>query len=129
MPEQALADEGLVRVAQEVNAFQSPTGPLGKLKQQEVDLRTKSRAVASQYNMPQDERQAAINDMIKKQQDNKHQQHLAIKYMEQQLAQHYGPMLAPRLKGRNVTVGTLDAMMRESFGITPPQPDEAAAQE
>jgi hypothetical protein len=129
IPEQVLADETLIRVSQEVKAFQTGTGPLGKLRQQAIDLRSENRGIVSNYNLPQDEKQTMLNAKVKQQQDNMQQQHLAIKYLEQAIAGQYGQMLAPYLKGRSVSMATIDAMMRESFGAHAPPPEAAAAQE
>jgi hypothetical protein len=125
VPEQAMTDEILVQVANVVTQYQNPTGMLGKLKQQYRDLSAQNRAVSVQYNMPQDQRQARGNQIVRKMQDNMEQQHLAVKYLEQQLNANFGRQLAPRLQGRAFTLETTDKMMRESFGSQPPaQPGE-----
>ena len=127
MPEQALTDETLVQVANIINGYQNPSGVLGKLRQQYRDLSAQNRSLTVAYNLPQDEKRQRQNNVIMKMQDNMQQQHLAVKYLEQVIGQQFGQQLAPRLRGRPVTIETIDQMMRESFGSPAPQAGEQPA--
>ena len=116
MPPEILTDMALIKIAQDINAYQAPKGDLGILRKQYVDLMNKSRAISAQYNMPTQQKTIEMNTIVRQQQDNLMQQQLAIKYAEQKIAELYGAALAPRLNGRAITMSTLDAMMRQSLG-------------
>jgi hypothetical protein len=69
-----------------------------------------------QYQMPQEEKQRRMNEIIKRQQDNMEQQHLAIKYFEQEATARYGPYLKQQLGGRPLSLSVMDQLMRDSLG-------------
>lgn len=123
IPQRVMTDQVLIQIAEDISAWQRSTGDLGKLKQQQNDLRVRSRAVDVQYNLSFEQRTAEKNKYIKMQQDNMEQQRLATQYAEQVIAAKYGQALAPMLKGRQINMATLDAMMRENVGgaAVPPQ--------
>ena len=105
----------LIKIAQDVKAWQNPTGTLGKLHKEYNVLSNQNRAVAVQYNLPQEERTRRQNIIIGRMQDNMEQQHLATKYFEQTVGDKYGKVLAPRLQGRPITMKAIDEMLRESI--------------
>jgi hypothetical protein len=113
--QQRLTDPVLIQIANDINAWQNPTGALGKLKKVYSELGVQQRSVNAQYNLPQGERTKRVNDIVKLMQDNMQQQHLATKYAEQVIAQRYGQALTPRLKGRHLDMSTINAVMRESI--------------
>jgi len=112
---QVLSDLTLIKIAQDVKAWQNPTGTLGKLHKEYNVLSNQNRAVAVQYNLPQEERTRRQNIIIGRMQDNMEQQHLATKYFEQTVGDKYGKVLAPRLQGRPITMKAIDEMLRESI--------------
>ena len=116
IPTQGISDVVLAQIAEDVVAWDAPTGAFGKLKKQYSELVDKSRGVSIQYNMPTDERQKQINQYIMQQQDVKKQQQLAIQYAEQVIAAKYGMALKPLLKGRFVNLKTINELLRENIG-------------
>lgn len=130
VPKQVLRDAALITMAVDWAKFQNPTGELGKLREQYKNLGELNRSITTQYNMPQEERSRKSNLVIRQQQDNMRQQHLAILYKEQETEQKYGQYIAPLLKGRGVTVSSIDALLREQQNKRgQQQPEAAAAQE
>jgi hypothetical protein len=120
IPQQALTDAALIQIAQVIHSWQRPNGDLGKLRKEYNDMARMNRAISVQYNMPQAQRSETTNMIIARMQDNMEQQHLATKYLEQVITERFGQQLAPRLQGRGVSLRSLDAIMRESFGSPPP---------
>lgn len=112
---QVLSDLSLIQIAQAVKAWQNPTGELGKLRSQYNQLSNINRAITVQYNLSQAERTRRSNEIIARMQDNMQQQHLSTKYMEQQIGDKFGQVLAPRLQGRRVSMKSIDEMLRESI--------------
>lgn len=130
IPQQQMTDQLLLAVADDVSKFQNPSGPLGQLKKQNVDLTRQNHSVLANYMLSQEEKTRRSNYIISKLHENQQQQHLAIRFLEQSIADKYGQQLAPRLRGRKIDMATLDAVMRENFGSAPaPQGDAATAQE
>jgi hypothetical protein len=116
IPTQGITDVVLGQIAEDVAAWNRPTGAFGKLNKQYDEVRGKARGVAVQYNLPQEQRQQQVNGYIKQQQDIKKQQQLAIQYAEQVIAAKYGMALKPLLKGRFVNMKTINELMRENIG-------------
>jgi len=115
MTKPILTDPVLIKITNDLAAYQSPKGDLGILRKQYNDLRDQSRSVSAQYNRPAEWKRNEVNRLVKLQQDNLVQQQMAIKYAEQKIAEIYGDHLAPRLNGRSITIGTIDQIMRESM--------------
>lgn len=115
MTKPILTDPVLIKITNDLAAYQSPKGDLGILRKQYADLRDQSRSVSAQYNRPAEWKRNEVNRLVKLQQDNLVQQQMAIKYAEQKIAEIYGAHLAPRLNGRSITIGTIDQIMRESM--------------
>jgi len=122
MGKQALGDPALVAIAQDIAQYYNPTGRLGQLRKQYSDYVKANQSIQKQYNLPQEERKRRGDIMIQTMQQNMQQQYLAIKYLEQELAKKYGPVLAPRLEGRGISVQSIDQMLRESIGNANPTP-------
>jgi hypothetical protein len=118
VPKQAMTDAALIQVARGIAQFQNPSGPLGKLKKQYSDYARAASSVSSAYYMDNDTKQQRVNALIQKQQENMQQQHLAIKFAEQQVAVKFGKYLEPLLQGRKITMATLDQIMRDSIDPT-----------
>jgi hypothetical protein len=116
IPTQGITDVVLGQIAEDVSAWTRKTGAFGKLNDQYDQLRAKSRGLAVQYNIPQEQRQEAVNAIIVQQQEIKKQQQLAIQYAEQVIAAKYGMALKPLLKGRFVNMKTINELMRENIG-------------
>lgn len=116
MPPQAMTDQVLGQLADDITKWSNPTGELGKLKAHYQQLAKQQQAISAQYNLSQDEKRKRGNMIIKLMQDNMEQQYLATKYAEDLIAQKYGQALAPRLGGRDITMETIEHMMRESLG-------------
>jgi hypothetical protein len=112
----AMTDQVLGQLANDINGWQNPTGELGKLKKQYKDLGVQQRAISAQYNIPHEEKTKRTNMIVRLMQDNMQQQHLATKNAEQMIAAKYGSVLAPRLGNRDLSMSTIDQMMRESIG-------------
>jgi len=116
IPTQGITDVVLGQIAEDVSAWTRKTGAFGKLNDQYDQLRAKSRGLAVQYNIPQEQRQEAVNAIIVQQQEIKKQQQLAIQYAEQVIAAKYGMALKPLLKGRFVNMKTINELLRENIG-------------
>jgi hypothetical protein len=116
VPQQALVDASLIQLAQDVYRWQGAKGDLGLLRKEYKDLATMSGSLRMQYQMPQEEKQRRMNEIIKRQQDNMEQQHLAIKYFEQEATARYGPYLKQQLGGRPLSLSVMDQLMRDSLG-------------
>ena len=117
--QQIMADQLLLTVADDVSKFQNPSGPLGKLKAQNKDLTLQNRSVSANYMLSQDEKLKRTNNIIAQIQNNQKQQHLAVRFLEQAIAEKYGQQLTPYLRGRKIDMSTLDQVMRERFGSPP----------
>jgi len=111
---QRVKETALLQVAQVATAWQNQTGPLGKLRKEYDDLAAANRSISIQYNLPQSERTSRGNQIIRMMQDNMHQQHLSIKFLEQQIEEKFGPALAPFAQGRGINLESLDQMMHEN---------------
>jgi len=122
-----LADLTLLKIADDITKFQNPSGEYGKLKEQYNQMGAVDRSITSNYNIPREQRQQRHNQFVKAMQDNLMQRHLAINYLEQQIEAKYGQYLKPLVRGRGVTMSSLNAMMRERLGQ--PQSANAAAGE
>ena len=61
IPTQGITDVVLGQIAEDVAAWNKPTGAFGKLNKQYDEVRGKARGVAVQYNLPQDQRQEQVN--------------------------------------------------------------------
>jgi hypothetical protein len=106
-------DQTLATIAQDIAKWNGTKGELGLLRKQYTDYSKMAGGLRVASNLPQGEKERRLNLIVKAQQDNLQQQHLAIKYKEAQLAEQYGQVLAPRLEGRGVSMKSLDQMMRE----------------
>lgn len=127
IPRDAIVDQALIAIGNDIRSWDRG-GELGKLKQAYGDMAKVRRGIEAQYNMPTQERAKKISTLVGEMQDNLEQQRLAIIYKEQQIAEKYGPALLPRLRGRDVSMQTLDAMMRESIGGASPDATSADTQ-
>jgi len=116
IPEKAMTHTTLVQIANDIAAWQYPTGDLGKLKAQQAQLRAAVRGIDVQYNLPLDQRTQEKNKYVKMQQANLEQQRLATLYAEQVIAAKYGQALMPLLRGRQINMSTIDKIMRENTG-------------
>ena len=114
--QQAVTDRALIAISQEVSAWYRPSGPLGKLRAEYIQLAKQAGSVRAQYNMPHEQRRQLLNRVVTAQQDNMIKQQQSVQLAEQYLAQKYGQALAPRLGKRLLNMTTLDQMMRESLG-------------
>jgi hypothetical protein len=115
-PANVIGDIVLAQLADDINKWQNPTGELGKLRKHYGELSTQHQAVSVAYNMPQEQKRLQSNKIVKLMQDNMQQQYLATKNAEQMIAMKYGKYLTPRLADRQLTINTIDQMMRESMG-------------
>jgi hypothetical protein len=111
---QRVKETVLLQVAQVATAWQNQTGPLGKLRHEYDDLAAANRSISIQYNLPWSERTSRGNQIVRMMQDNMHQQHLSIKFLEQQIEEKFGPALAPFAQGRGINLESLDQMMHEN---------------
>lgn len=115
IPPQVMTDVALADIAQDIYTWDR-TGDLGKIKKQYTDLVRQKRAVDVNYNLPAKERQEKSNAIARQMQDNQQNQYYAIMAKEQMIAETYGAVLQPRLQGRELTMQTLDRIMREAIG-------------
>lgn len=111
-----LADAALLHVADEIAKFQRPTGMLGQLNKQYNELVNLKRGIDVQHKLTFDERQRRSNELMRKMHDNKEQQYLAVKYLEQHIAAKYMRYLQPKLRDRPINMQTLNDLMKESIG-------------
>ena len=125
VPKQVLQDAVLIGMSDDIYKWQSPTGDLGKLKDEYKKLGDYYTSIVTAYKLPQEERTRKGNLIIRQQQDNMRQQHLAILYKEQEVEQKYGKYIAPMLKGRGVTMASIDAVLRENMN-RPQRPMQSA---
>ena len=120
----------LIQVADDIARYQNPTGEFGQLKEQYNQIGNIDRGVVNNYKIPREERQRRHNNYVKLLQNNLMQRHMSINYLEQLIEQKYGEKLLPLMKGRGITMQSLDAVMRENLGVpATPQPGAAQAQD
>jgi len=116
IPEKAMTSALLTQIANDIAAWQYPSGDLGKLKAQQAKIRAAVRGIDAQYNMPLEQRTQEKNKYVKLQNANLEQQRLATLYAEQVISDKYGQALQPLLRGRQINMSTLDKIMRENSG-------------
>ena len=120
MQHQQLEDKVLIRISQEVKEWNAPSGELGKLRKVYQDYGKMAESLNNKYDLSADEQRARKNQIIRLQQDNLEQQHLAMKFKEAEFDHNYGKYLRQRQQGREITMQSLDQMMRESIGGSNP---------